>query len=163
MTRRFDVSGQQVEAEGRLEKGRLVVRLPDGPPFELAARRTGDGAWLLTGPDEVLHEVWVARDGAATWVHVDGRTHLVAEVAAGGGAGSSAAGDPVAPMTGTLLDVLVEVGDQVEAGAPVAVLSAMKMEVEVKASVAGRVVALPRAAGEQVAGGDVLVRLEPSP
>ncbi|KAL8188078.1 UNVERIFIED_CONTAM: Methylcrotonoyl-CoA carboxylase subunit alpha, mitochondrial [Gekko kuhli] len=54
--------------------------------------------------------------------------------------GVSAAGDPggaVAPMTGTIEKVFVEAGDKVQAGDPLVVMIAMKMEHTIRASKAG--------------------------
>jgi biotin carboxyl carrier protein len=65
-------------------------------------------------------------------------------------------------MPGTVIAVLVAVGDAVEAGQPVVVLEAMKMESTLVAEVAGRVGAVAALAGALVAGGDVLVEIEPA-
>ena len=62
----------------------------------------------------------------------------------------------VAPMPGTVLAVHVAVGDAVEAGQPVAILEAMKMEHVVAAPAAGTVVELSVAPGDQVARGQSL-------
>jgi acetyl-CoA/propionyl-CoA carboxylase biotin carboxyl carrier protein len=71
----------------------------------------------------------------------------------GGGAGS---GSIEAPMQGTIVKVLVEVGQQVEAGAGIVVLEAMKMENQINAETAGTVKELKVAAGDTVGSGDVL-------
>jgi pyruvate carboxylase subunit B len=42
-----------------------------------------------------------------------------------------------APMPGKILEIMVQEGDEVELGEPVAILEAMKMENELKAPVAG--------------------------
>jgi biotin carboxyl carrier protein len=63
-------------------------------------------------------------------------------------------------MPGTVLSVEVEPGDEIEARRPLVVLEAMKMEIPVHAPFPGRVAAVHVAAGDRVAGGDVLVELE---
>ena len=60
-----------------------------------------------------------------------------AAAAAGGGAAGS--GKVTVPMQGTIVKVLVEVGQAVEAGQPVCVLEAMKMENNIAADKAGTV------------------------
>jgi 3-methylcrotonyl-CoA carboxylase alpha subunit len=65
-----------------------------------------------------------------------------------------------APMNGSIVRVLVEVGQPVEAGTPLVVLEAMKMEHSIRANHAGTVAALYCAEGEMVSEGMVLVDLK---
>jgi len=60
-------------------------------------------------------------------------------------------------MQGTIVKVLVEVGQQVEAGQAVVVLEAMKMENQITAERAGTVKDVKVAAGDTVGSGDVVV------
>jgi acetyl-CoA/propionyl-CoA carboxylase biotin carboxyl carrier protein len=60
-------------------------------------------------------------------------------------------------MQGTIIEVLVAVGDAVEVGQAVCVLEAMKMENQVDAERAGTVTEVRVAAGENVGAGDILV------
>jgi acetyl-CoA/propionyl-CoA carboxylase biotin carboxyl carrier protein len=64
------------------------------------------------------------------------------------------------PMQGTIVKVLVSVGQAVEVGTPLCVLEAMKMENQVNADVAGTVTEIAVAPGQSVAGGDVVVVIE---
>jgi acetyl-CoA/propionyl-CoA/long-chain acyl-CoA carboxylase, biotin carboxylase, biotin carboxyl carrier protein len=73
---------------------------------------------------------------------------------AGGGGGG---GDTLSsPLQGTVLKVAVEAGAEVEEGALIAVIEAMKMENEITAHKAGKVTELPISAGAAVATGDTL-------
>jgi acetyl-CoA/propionyl-CoA carboxylase biotin carboxyl carrier protein len=74
--------------------------------------------------------------------------------AGGGGAGS---GSVAVPMQGTIVKVLVAVGDQVEAGQAVCVLEAMKMENQINAETSGEVKEVKVEAGQAVGAGDVVV------
>ncbi len=65
-----------------------------------------------------------------------------------------------APMPGKVIAVLVEPGQQVEAGAPLIVMEAMKMEHTIGAPNAGTVAEVLYAVGDQVADGAQLIRLE---
>jgi acetyl-CoA/propionyl-CoA carboxylase biotin carboxyl carrier protein len=77
---------------------------------------------------------------------------------AAGASGASAGGcDVVAPMQGTIVKVLVEVGQAVKVGDAVVVLEAMKMENQLHAERAGTVKSISVKPGDKVGSGDVLV------
>jgi acetyl-CoA/propionyl-CoA carboxylase biotin carboxyl carrier protein len=72
-------------------------------------------------------------------------------------AGGAGGGDTLtSPLQGTVLKVAVEQGAEVQEGALVAVIEAMKMENEITAHKAGVVSELPIAVGASVATGDTL-------
>ena len=71
-------------------------------------------------------------------------------------------GHLTAPMSGTVVAVLVAPGDVVEKGAPLVVLEAMKMEHTIVAPAAGRVAAVHFGAGDRVGEGADLVDVEAS-
>jgi acetyl-CoA/propionyl-CoA carboxylase biotin carboxyl carrier protein len=74
--------------------------------------------------------------------------------ASGGGGGG---GDVLAsPLQGNVFKVLVEQGAQVEEGALICIIEAMKMENEITAHKAGTVQELPISEGAAVASGDTL-------
>jgi acetyl-CoA carboxylase carboxyltransferase component len=66
-----------------------------------------------------------------------------------------------APMPGLLVRLDVAVGDHVRAGQGVALIEAMKMQMEVRAAVAGTVLELAASAGDTLREGQVLVVLAP--
>jgi biotin carboxyl carrier protein len=61
------------------------------------------------------------------------------------------------PMPGRVVKVMVSAGDDVQAGQPMLVVEAMKMENELKAKAAGRVAEVHVAVGETVEGNAKLV------
>jgi len=67
----------------------------------------------------------------------------------------------ISPMPGAIVALHANVGDAVDADAPIATLEAMKMEHVVGAPFTGRLAELRVAAGDQVARGDVLAVIEP--
>ena len=84
------------------------------------------------------------------------------KAARAGGSGSSGgagggSGQVSVPMQGTIVKVLVEVGQQVEAGQSVVVLEAMKMENQIEADKSGTVSAVNVSPGDTVGSGDVVV------
>ena len=77
-----------------------------------------------------------------------------------GSSGGSGSGQVTVPMQGTIVKVLVEVGDTVEAGDPICVLEAMKMENSIAAEKAGTVTEVRISVGDSVGGGDVVAVVE---
>lgn len=65
-----------------------------------------------------------------------------------------------ANMAGTVLNILVQPGDEVSAGQDVVVLESMKMEVPIQSEVAGRVSEVRANIGDFVNDGDILVIVE---
>jgi len=140
--------------------GGYRLDLPGGAV--VAAIRSHDGSRLSATLDGVTLAVSVVFVGdEATVFDTDGARilRLIDPVAASGPA-HSAGGRLTAPMPGRLVQVLVDAGDTVEAGQPLVVLEAMKMEHTVKAPRAGTVAAVLYAAGDQVEDGASLVELE---
>jgi len=114
----------------------------------------GDGGYAATVVREgdVLH---VFSPGArARLTRIDRLAHADDD--------SGHAGHLAAPMSGTVVAVLVEPGDTVAKGAPLVVLEAMKMEHTITAPAAGIVVAVNFAVGDRVAEGADLVDVEAS-
>ncbi|CAB4597090.1 unannotated protein [freshwater metagenome] len=79
--------------------------------------------------------------------------------AASGGSGGGN-GQVAVPMQGTIVKVLVEVGQAVEAGQSVVVLEAMKMENQIEADKGGTIKAINVKPGDTVGAGDVVVVIE---
>ena len=131
----------------------------------------------LTGGDEKVHhtidvEVNSKRYTVKLWMPAgttaaatsDERRARRPRRSSPGGEGSGAgggSGEVRTPMQGTVVKVLVAAGDTVEAGEPVVVLEAMKMENNLLAGCAGTVSEVRVAAGELVGGGDLVVMIEP--
>ena len=74
------------------------------------------------------------------------------EAAGGGGGGDTLA----SPLQGNVFKVLVELGAEVEEGALICIIEAMKMENEIAAHKAGVIAELPIAVGDAVTAGDTL-------
>ncbi len=116
-----------VEVDGRRYQVRLWV--PDTGPVGVPAPGSGQGrpARPRPGPGGSGH---------------------------GGGAGS---GQVTVPMQGTIVKVLVALGDAVEVGQPVTVLEAMKMENNIVAETSGTVTEVRVQPGDLVGAGDVVM------
>jgi len=77
-----------------------------------------------------------------------------------GGRGAGGLQTVAAPMPGKVVRVLVAAGDEVAAGQGVVVVEAMKMQNEMKAARAGRVLAMHVKEGATVVAGEVLATIE---
>ena len=80
--------------------------------------------------------------------------------AASSGGGAAGSGQVAVPMQGTIVKVLVEVGQEVAEGDAVVVLEAMKMENNINADKAGSVVEVKVSPGDTVGAGDIVIIIE---
>ena len=102
-------------------------------------------------------KLWVPDLGMVAGPRVPAR----AKRAAGGSAvGGTGAGEVAVPMQGTIVKMLVAVGDRVEVGQTICLLEAMKMENAVNAEKDGVVKEVRAAAGDSVGAGDVVAVIE---
>ena len=69
-------------------------------------------------------------------------------------------GHVTASMPGVIVEVLVNIGDEIIAGAPVLITEAMKMETEIQAAVSGIVKAIHVAKGDSVTPDETLVEIK---
>ncbi len=115
---------------------------------EVNGKRFAVKMWV---PDTPL----VAVAGGAAAARKPTRASGGRDAAAAGGSGNVEV-----PMQGTIVKVLVEVGQDVEAGQAVVVLEAMKMENQIVTEKAGKVKEIKVAAGDTVGAGDVVAVIE---
>ena len=80
-----------------------------------------------------------------------------ARAAGGSGGAAAGSGNVEVPMQGTIVKVLVEVGQTVEVGQAVCVLEAMKMENQITAEKAGTVTEVRVQQGDTVGAGDIVI------
>lgn len=74
---------------------------------------------------------------------------------------TASAGSLRAPMPGKILELLVAEGDDIQAGEPVAILEAMKMENELKAPATGRVTSVSVSENQNVEKNQPLLEIKP--
>ena len=126
------------------ESGPLVQR---NTTVEVNGKRFDVKMWVPEGQAVVASSAKVAK-----------KPMRAAGAGAGGASGGS--GNVTAPMQGTIVKILVEVGQQVEAGQSVVVLEAMKMENQIAAERSGTVKEVKVVAGATVGAGDVVVVID---
>lgn len=146
-----------VEREGDLYR----VTVGD-QTYEIRVERPEHGRLNLQVGDRRLR-AHVAREGVRRYVAMAGQTWVLErpqpQRARRANADAGRSGRVEAAMPGLVLDVLVAVGDGVEPGQPLVLLSAMKMELRMAAPAAGTVTAVHCAAGQVVERGQVLVEV----
>ncbi len=118
---------------------------------------------------EVSRRIFIARDKDCRYVFFDGRQFVIKEPAEE--RGDFHKGDErtpegtllvKAPMPGKVIKVIVAENDQVRKNQTLAIVEAMKMENEIKASVDGTIKAIHVSAGDLVDSEKPLLELEPS-
>ena len=116
---------------------------------EVNGRRFGVTVWV---PESQVGAV--AASGGA------GKASPRPRRSAGASAAAAGSGQVAVPMQGTIVKVLVAVGDTVEEGQTVCVLEAMKMENNIAADKSGTIAEVKAEAGQSVGSGDVVVVIE---
>lgn len=108
--------------------------------------------------------VFVARSESGLWVWVDGRSRLVLDADTEERRRRTVRKEgprEVTPATpATVVRVLTTVGDHVEKGQALVVVSAMKMELTLTAPYSGTVTAVHTEVGAKVRPGEILVEIE---
>jgi biotin carboxyl carrier protein len=139
---RVVLDGREVTADAALVAPGCVSVLIDGQAFEVHVTPSFDGTVKLqSGPHEFTAEIenpraWKGRRHAA--VEAEGRQQIVA------------------PMPGKVIRMLVNTGDEVEAGQGIVVVEAMKMQNEIRSPKKGKVERLHVKEGQNVNAGEVL-------
>jgi 3-methylcrotonyl-CoA carboxylase alpha subunit len=134
------------------------VQLRGTPPSSVVL----NGEQLSFEHAGIRRQTQAIRRGHTLYLHWQGELHAVTCVdpIAAVDASHSQQGGLTAPMNGSIVRVLVEVGQQVEAGTQLVVLEAMKMEHSIRAAQTGIISALYCAEGEMVSEGTVLVDID---
>jgi biotin carboxyl carrier protein len=129
---------------------------------EFRVEPLGAGRFRLHGPERVW-SVCVDARGACRAVTIEGagEARLDREASGRRRGRDSGGGGLTSPMPGTVVKVLVAVGDRVVVGQDLLVVEAMKMETKISTSVAGTVRALNVAEGDSCDAGVTLAEVEP--
>ncbi len=123
-----------------------------GETYEIAITGVGD---FGSGK----RKLYMSMDGMPEEVVFESLNEYVAEGAGQKRARATQPGHVATTMPGNIVEVLVGVGDVVEAGQAVLITEAMKMETEIHTSIAGTVKAVNVEKGDRVTPGEVLVEV----
>lgn len=159
---RFDIDGAIAEVMLRQMGAADILATVGGHPQHLTFISMADGA-IRFECDGVIASAEFVRDGSKLFFQYGGETTAVIDlslvaVMQGDAAGSD--GKLRASMNGRVVTVLVKAGDMVEAGMPVIVLEAMKMQHVHAAPVSGKIAAMNVAEGDQVTTRFVVAEIE---
>jgi pyruvate carboxylase subunit B len=173
-----------------VELRKTYVTRFEGEDIHAVVVRDGAGrVWVETGRGEAITDALVLDGGRTVSIRHQGRIYLVDmtpsgvarraallqgrggpvevldELAAAAAEQAAAAGllhpEVLADMPGLVVDLKCAVGDEVEAGQPLVILEAMKMQNELSSPGDGVVEAILVEPGRTVDAGQVLVRLAP--
>jgi biotin carboxyl carrier protein len=162
------ISESEVDVEVRRQGPRVIAKVGDRA-YELEMTEVSGGGDLLRDEGSVFDCRVDGRleSGATVDVIVGSNRHAVTIIdpkrlrSASGAAGhGEGAARIVAPMPGKVVRLLVEAGQEVEAGQGIVVVEAMKMQNEMKSPKQGIVAAFSVEVGATVNGGDLLVVIE---
>ena len=168
--RTVTIDGRQFAASVDFYEGGMLVNLAnDEPPLDLVGRwRPGQRVFTATIDDERL-TAKVARAPGGWRLTARGKAHTIRVLPPHVAALTRHLIEKVppdlsrfllAPMPGLLVRLDVAQGDKVEAGQPLAVVEAMKMENILRAGKTGTVKAIEAKAGESLAVDQVILELE---
>ena len=151
------------------DEGLRVFAEVEGRSYEFDVHQSGDDSYLLVSNGQVFDcRVAGAPESGKTLNVIVGAAEYDVTLTdpkrlRGASSASGHMGEAAyitAPMPGKVVRLLVEVGDQIEAGTGIAVVEAMKMQNELKSPKAGIVVAINAEVGATVNGGNVLAVVE---
>jgi biotin carboxyl carrier protein len=162
------IAGYQTDILIQDDGARVAAEI-DGRSYTLEVRESGDSGYVLIA-DAAVFDCRVddrPDSGKPLRVIVGTSEYSVTLIdpkrlqgTSGAVAHPDEAAHIVAPMPGKVVRLLASVGDQVEAGAGIVVVEAMKMQNEMKSPKAGRLTALRVEVGTTVNAGDVLAVVE---
>jgi biotin carboxyl carrier protein len=164
MRYRVTLEGSEREIDVQIAPGGTVAVTLDGEPVDADIRRIPGGVSLKLGSK--VYDVLVGGPAEsmdlaagplrATAAVESERNRSRKKKGAAGGDSSEVR----APMPGRIVKILVSTGAEVDAGAPVVVVEAMKMENELRTERAGTIASIEVEEGQAVEGGALLVKLE---
>jgi len=162
------IAESQIEIELH-EQGSQVLAVVDGRKYDVDVRSSRDDHYLLICDAQVFDcRIEGRPESGATFDVIAGTDRYAVTLtdpkrlrgALAFGAHGDGAARIVAPMPGKVVRVLVKAGQNVEAGAGIAVVEAMKMQNEMKSPKSGTVVTVNAEVGATVNGGDLLAVIE---
>ena len=155
---RFVDGGRDVVVTAHYRPRGFELELPGG--VLSASGELVDATTLRVRLGDVEASATVVRNGQVLSVFAFGRRCRLELARRGPAEDNDAIGSLAAPMPGSVIEVMVKAGDQVEKGAALMIIEAMKMEHTIAAPRAGTVKAVFFARGDQVQEGVDLLEFD---
>jgi 3-methylcrotonyl-CoA carboxylase alpha subunit len=156
--------GGELEVEILARDGARIRAMVGGREIDATLERTSDGAAIIMIGGRRYRTAGVkARAGAIVAVGPSTFEFTAIEEGARRHGRGLAAPEITAPMPGKVLKVAVAEGEAVEAGQPLVVIEAMKMETTLTAESPAVIKRIRVSAGQMVDHGAVLIELSPAP
>jgi biotin carboxyl carrier protein len=140
----------------------------DGKPVAVDLLKLNDTGLYLLSQDKEAIELYLHNQDASTLEVLANGQLFTAKVEtpqrrAHKNAEDNQAGVLVAPIPGLVVEVCVQQDEFVETGQTMLVLESMKMQMKIRALIAGQVTEIGVQVGKQVEKGALLIRVEPVP
>lgn len=165
MKLKAEVNGRECDLTLEISDHTVVADV-DGRKYQLEVHQSGNDGYLIFD-NEKIFECHVHSQHGFFDVSIKGKTQVVTisdprrlRTDQDSDRHHHGTAEVTAPMPGKVVRVLVDEGTQVEAGAGLVVVEAMKMQNEMKSPRAGNVVSINVTSGDTVEAGTLLAVIE---
>ncbi|HEY6883475.1 MAG TPA: biotin/lipoyl-containing protein [Nitrososphaeraceae archaeon] len=141
----IDIVSQKI----KVNDTELAARINDNQEEEEKQITLGQDTYYLDFVQE-------GEEGEPSLMIINGMTYLVSKSSFG----YAQLKDIKAPISGKVKDVFAEVGSKVKEGQIIAVIEAMKMEIQIKSSSAGTIKEIKACKDQPIKTGDIVVAFE---
>ncbi len=163
----LQLAGTESHVKLQVSSDQDGIRVDVGARHFVFQARAGEQPWLYEPETGAVIPYFIWQNGEEVQLWIEGRVyHLTAPTAQSGRQQVGAkrgqhAGDIKAPMPGSILKVLVEAGQTVEANTPVVIMESMKMEMTLTTPGKGVIKAIQCQPGQMVEMNAILVQMAP--
>tara|TARA_Y100000768_G_scaffold386177_1_gene373948 strand:+ start:76 stop:576 length:501 start_codon:yes stop_codon:yes gene_type:complete len=152
-------TAELVDNEGKLTLTSVMKEGEEISISDISISHNSNLDRLVVNIDKLSKLVHVVKVKDSYWIHLDGRIHVVNLHEIGYSNQKQSEGSLVAPMPGTIIEILVKKGQRVRKGQSLMVMEAMKMEHKIQSPKDGEVLSISNEVGQKVDMGAVLVEI----